>query len=73
MQMFKDGGGFRRLTQLLQWISLTFKPKERSPLSVRTAQSTGQPADLGGILLISCALMWTHSHVAILTTTGRVW
>lgn len=42
LQMFKDGGGFRRLTQLLQWISLTFKAKERGPLSIRTARSTGE-------------------------------
>ena len=39
MQMFKDGGGFRRITQLLQWISLTFKPRERGPLSVRTGRA----------------------------------
>ena len=42
MQMFKDGGGFKRITQLLQWISLTFRPKERGPLSVRTARTGSQ-------------------------------
>ena len=41
LQMFKDGGGFQRLRQLLQWTALTFRPRERGLPSIRTARSQG--------------------------------
>ena len=61
--MFKDGGGFQRLTQLLQWTALTFKPREKGPMSIRTARSQGSRQLAANTALSDAKVTFLHLAV----------